>query len=481
METYSINKIKLPNGDIVNLVDETSGYVKSSGVTSIGLSNATNGGLSISNSPVTSSGTITVGHSNILTSAQATSGIYPITIDKNGHIASYGTKWSPEAPSVAYQGGTTTIQQDWDAKFGSEPDDVGEALDLIASGALTGLDVVSTYSSTGSDPVNGKAINAALQTLDSSVSATTGQAISALTITDGKITSSTKINVGEANQNAFSNIKVGTDTIVADSTTDTLEIAGGTGVLLTADTTNDKVTINIDTGALGGGTVTNVSVANSGGLTITGSPITSTGTISIGHANSSITAQTTQAVYPIKIDTYGHITSYGTAVTIPTVYNAALTFKKGTTTVKSFTANASTGVTVTFATGTVLSSASLTGSETAIDTTKFSGGSFTRGTFTGGSFTQGADSFTPNVPTTPTSVTYTVSGGTSSASPGTLILSVTAGVKGTAASFTQGTDSFTAATHANDSFTAAKLNTGFYTAGTLGLSTSTMTVLSNVS
>ena len=34
-----------------------------------------------------------------------------------------------------------------------------------------------------------------------------------------------------------------------------------------------------------------------------------------GHSNAAITAQTTQAVYPIKIDAYGHITAYGTAVT----------------------------------------------------------------------------------------------------------------------------------------------------------------------
>ena len=36
---------------------------------------------------------------------------------------------------------------------------------------------------------------------------------------------------------------------------------------------------------------------------------------------------------------------------------------------------------------------------------------------------------------------------------------------GSAASFTQGVDSFTAATHAADSFTAASLLSGFYTAG----------------
>lgn len=60
-------------------------------VTSVGLSNSTNGGLTISGSPITSSGSITVGHSNVLTSAQTTSGIYPIKIDKNGHISEYGS------------------------------------------------------------------------------------------------------------------------------------------------------------------------------------------------------------------------------------------------------------------------------------------------------------------------------------------------------------------------------------------------------
>lgn len=60
-------------------------------VTSVAVSNATNGGLSISGSPVTSNGTITIGHSNVLTSAQSTQAVYPITIDKNGHIASYGS------------------------------------------------------------------------------------------------------------------------------------------------------------------------------------------------------------------------------------------------------------------------------------------------------------------------------------------------------------------------------------------------------
>ena len=71
----------------------------------------------------------------------------------------------------------------------------------------------------------------------------------------------------------------------------------------------------------GGGTVTSVAVSNAtnGGLSVSGSPISSSGTITIGHSNVLSSAQTTQAVYPIKIDKNGHISAYGSAVTIPTV------------------------------------------------------------------------------------------------------------------------------------------------------------------
>lgn len=48
----------------------------------------------------------------------------------------------------------------------------------------------------------------------------------------------------EVNQNAFSNVKVGSTTISADTKTDTLELVAGSNVTLTPDATNDKVTIN---------------------------------------------------------------------------------------------------------------------------------------------------------------------------------------------------------------------------------------------
>ena len=48
----------------------------------------------------------------------------------------------------------------------------------------------------------------------------------------------------EKNQNAFSNVKVGDTTVSADTTTDTLTLAGS-NVTITPDATNDKVTIGI--------------------------------------------------------------------------------------------------------------------------------------------------------------------------------------------------------------------------------------------
>ena len=47
----------------------------------------------------------------------------------------------------------------------------------------------------------------------------------------------------EVNQNAFSNVKVGSTTIQADSETDTLEFVAGSNVTLTPDDSGDKVTI----------------------------------------------------------------------------------------------------------------------------------------------------------------------------------------------------------------------------------------------
>lgn len=64
-------------------------------------------------------------------------------------------------------------------------------------------------------------------------------------------TEQTKLNGiesgAEVNQSAFSNVKVGSTTIAADSKTDTLEFTAGSNITLTPDATNDNVTIELST------------------------------------------------------------------------------------------------------------------------------------------------------------------------------------------------------------------------------------------
>lgn len=74
----------------------------------------------------------------------------------------------------------------------------------------------------------------------------------------------------------------------------------------------------------------------SGGITIDGSN-------DIHHING-LTPATVQAVYPITIDDYGHINSYGDAITIPTISASGNTSAKGIS-IGSATIN---GITSTF-------------------------------------------------------------------------------------------------------------------------------------
>lgn len=103
----------------------------------------------------------------------------------------------------------------------------------------------------------------------------------------------------------------------------------GTGAPGTTDTytmyLNDGEDTPIGTFTVYNGTDANINLTLSNNvdssLTITGSPLTGSGTINIRHANS-ITAQTTQAVYPIAIDRCGHITSYGEAMVVGNMFKS---------------------------------------------------------------------------------------------------------------------------------------------------------------
>ena len=67
----------------------------------------------------------------------------------------------------------------------------------------------------------------------------------------------------EVNQEAFSNVKVGSTTITADSKTDTLELATGSNITLTPDAENDKITIaTTDTATFSNLATTNLTTIN---------------------------------------------------------------------------------------------------------------------------------------------------------------------------------------------------------------------------
>lgn len=115
-----------------------------------------------------------------------------------------------------------------------------EKLAGIATGANK-ITVDTALNSSSTNPVQNKVVNTAISNLntligDTSVSAQISNAIA------------NKSDVGHAhssyvNQNAFSNVKVGSTTIAADTTTDTITLVAGDNVTITPDATNDKITI----------------------------------------------------------------------------------------------------------------------------------------------------------------------------------------------------------------------------------------------
>lgn len=383
-------------------------------VTSVAVSNDTDGGLSVSGSPITSAGTITIGHNNVLDSAQTTSGLYPIKIDKNGHISEYGTavgtvSTTADGLAPAFSNANKDTSTDiantdylYDATTGkyqklpatafsdttytdgtagytlkAKQDGSGNVITTtyapLASPALTGTPTAPT--ATAGDNSTQIATTAFVT---SAISGITGAMIFKGTVgtggTAGTSLPTTGVKVGDtykvASDGTYAgqSAKVG-DLFIATATTPTwayvpsgddtavTSITAGTG--LTGGTITTTGTIALDTsGVTAGtyqgitvdaygrvtsasdmgyttntGTVTSVGITNGGGLTISGSPITTSGSITVGHTNS-VTAQTTQAVYPIKIDANGHISAYGDAVTILKKYSETIT---GDATTKNFT------------------------------------------------------------------------------------------------------------------------------------------------
>ena len=207
--------------------------------------------------------------------------------------------------------------------------DLGNKADKVAnatSGNFAGLDengnltdsgkkasdfATSTQGGKADSAIQGVKLNGASSALttDSNKVVTIPDAVATGTTgaTNGLMTAADKQKLNgiasgaEVNQNAFSNVKVGSTTVAADSKTDTLNLVAGGATTITPDATNDKITISStdkSVTAVGNhytpATDSSAEKDASGG-TATQLPASSTGTL-------------VQVVTGVKMDAKGHVT-----------------------------------------------------------------------------------------------------------------------------------------------------------------------------
>lgn len=156
----------------------------------------------------------------------------------------------------------------------------GTVTSVAVSGGTTGL-------TTSGGPITGSGtitIAGTLALANGGTGATTASAartnlgLGTLATQSGTF-SGTSSGTNTGDQNIFQTIAVsGQTSVVADSTADTLTLAAGTGVTITTDAVTDTITISSTTG-----TVTSVALSGgTTGLTATGGPITTSGTLTLG-------------------------------------------------------------------------------------------------------------------------------------------------------------------------------------------------------
>lgn len=249
------------------------------------------------------------------------------TVDKYGHTTALGehTVTIPSAVASASTGGSGGS-----AGLMSAADK--EKLNGIAAGANaythpTFTAAAAAAKKIGNDAQGHVVIGDALTAADVGAAESSHSHDAASTSAAGFMSSSDKTKLNgiasgaEVNQNAFSNVKIGNNTIAADAKTDTLELIAGDNVTLTPDTTNDKLTI------------------------------AATDTI---YTHPSHTAHSTSAIYKFTNDSSGHVNA-ATAATASDIVSllgtTAVNRAKADSSGNTFGAAASKGVDTSISSG----------------------------------------------------------------------------------------------------------------------------------
>lgn len=187
-------------------------------------------------------------------------GLYKVTVNRTGHVSEVTNVVKDDIVALGIPAQDTTYNEATTSAAGLMSASDKTKLNGIADGANKTI-VDSALSSTSTNPVQNKAVNTAISNLntlvgDTSVASQISNAIAnKVDKVDGKGLSTNDYTTdeknklsgiatgAEVNQNAFSNVVVGSTTIAADSKTDSLTIIAGNNITITPDATNDKLTI----------------------------------------------------------------------------------------------------------------------------------------------------------------------------------------------------------------------------------------------
>ena len=302
------------------------------------------------------------------TNSYSATGTAPVT--GTAVAAALGTLDVTGASSIS-AGKTISAWSETDGKVSITTQDISITKSQVSDfpTSLPASNTTDTYSATGTVPVSGKAVAAALGTLDvtgdNSVAAS--KTISAWSETDGKVSittqniSITKSQVSDfpslgtaaaknfttsVTQNSADLVTSGAVWSAIDNLPEPMVFKGSLGTggtitsLPTAAAANTGYVYKVITAGTYGsqaakigdlfisdgsswvyipsadepnGTVTSVGISNGGGISVSGSPITSSGTITISHSDTSSQASVSNSgrtyIQSITLDTYGHVTA----------------------------------------------------------------------------------------------------------------------------------------------------------------------------